>query len=271
MLKFLNDLIKKNILFKNYNRIKEIYCFFKKYLEKNYDFDKDLNYNENILISLGANLKFVKQELKKNKIDYYDKYVSWHYHVFTSLINILKNKNILEIGTNTGKFANFLSQIYPGSIITTIDLPKNDNQFLNTYNRETADKLKKFLDNRNKNLNKSNIYFYELNSNYIKEFFKNKKFDLIWIDGDHLEPQVSRDIHNSLDLINDGGIICVDDIVKKENYKDSYVSNESYITLQNLEKKFILKNYYIIKKLNRNNNNLTKYISISFKKIKKYD
>jgi hypothetical protein len=47
------------------------------------------------------------------------------------------------------------------------------------------------------------------------DFFKNhiqKKYDVIFIDGLHTAYQVTKDIYNSINNLNDGGIIIIDDI-----------------------------------------------------------
>ena len=269
MLKFLTDFLKKNISKNNYNSLKQIYRNLKTLKYYNYNVSKDLAYNEKILKDLGINLINLKSELKKYKIDYNDSTISWHYHLFLAIKEIFKKKkikNILEIGTFLGEFTNFLSKIYPNAIISTIDLKHNDKEFIQTYRRDNKKILKKFLAVRKKNLNKKNINFIELNSKLIKKYFKNKKFDLIFVDGDHLDPQVSEDIKNSLDLLKKNGIVCVDDIIIKKNYKDSGVSDEAYKTLNFFKKnQSIKKNYYIIKRISKYNKKLKKYISLSFK------
>lgn len=252
-----------------YENIRKVYRSLKEF-NIYYNKAKDLNHNETIFLELGIDLENVKSELKKFKIDYYDPTLSWHYHLFLSLKQIFKKKNkkvknILEIGTFLGEFTNFLSKVYPESVVTTIDLKQDDRQFIETYGRNDKKKLKIFLDIRNKNIKERNINFLELNSNLINERFKNIKFDLIWIDGDHFDPQVSNDIKNSLNLIDDDGIICVDDIVKDENYSDSKTSDASYKKLSILEKEIIIKNFYIVKRLTKNNLKTKKYISISTK------
>ena len=124
--------------------------------------------------------------------------------------------------------------------------------------------LMKFLKLRNKNLNRKNINFIKLNSLNIKKYFKQKKFDLIWVDGDHLNPQVSIDIINSLDLLNNDGIICTDDVIMDYKFKKSkYVSNEGFFTLKHLEDNGLIKNYYLIKRIHKNNAVRKKYVSVS--------
>ena len=269
MLKNLVWSVKKIIPYSLYENIRKIYRSLKEF-SIYYNKTKDLNHNETIFLELGINLENVKSELKKFKIDYNDSTISWHYHLFLSLKQIFKKKNkkvknILEIGTFLGEFTNFLSKVYPESIVTTIDLKQDDKKFIETYNRNDKKKLKKFLDIRNKNIMEKNINFLELNSNLINESFKNIKFDLIWIDGDHLDPQATKDIKNSLNLIDNSGIICVDDIIKNKNFIGHKTSDETYKTLSILENQKIIKNYYIIKRLTKNNLKSKKYISISFK------
>ena len=57
------------------------------------------------------------------------------------------------------------------------------------------------------------------------EFFKdhiNKKYDIIFIDGLHTAYQVSKDIYNSLNNLNDGGFIVLDDVYPhNENEQES--------------------------------------------------
>ena len=101
-----------------------------------------------------------------------------------------------------------------------------------------------------------------MDSDNIMNKFKPKFFDLIWVDGDHREPQVSTDINNSIELINKNGVICCDDIIMRD-YKDDYVSNESYLRLNQLEKDKIIKNNFFLKRCNRNNRILEKFISFS--------
>lgn len=243
--------------------------FFFTSIKKN-NSDIDIKYNKSELNKIGINLEEIFDFLKDYKIDYKDENLSWHYLLFTGLkLKFAKEKKklnkILEIGTFNGEFTNFLSEIFPETEIFSIDLEKNNNQFLNTYDRDKKDKLSIFFEIRKKNLSKKNIKFYELNSFYLQEKFKDQKFDIIWIDGNHINPQVSFDIFQSLKLVNFQGVICVDDvIIQDEFYKKKYVSNESYKTLEYLSKINIIKNFYIVKRIRKFYKKEKKYISISF-------
>jgi len=256
-----------------YKKIKKNFYYFKNYKYRKYDLSKDLKYNEDTLKKINIDVERIKNVFKKLNIDYYDQSLSWHYQIFCGLSDYFLSKeikvnNILEIGTFDGKFANFLSKIYPNSEITTIDLKQSDEKFKNSYSREDNNIRVKFLQKRTDYLNKSNINFIEMDSTLIKENFKSKKFEMIWVDGDHLDPQVSTDIINSLDLINSSSLICVDDVMI---YEDNFIkikncTNESYKTLKYLEGQNKIKNLYLLKRIIKSNAQGKKYISISIKK-----
>ena len=107
-----------------------------------------------------------------------------------------------------------------------------------------------------------------MDSTFIKEKFKTKKFEMIWVDGDHLDPQVTIDIMNSLDLVNQSCILCVDDVMIYDDgfKKIKNCTNESYKTLKSLEKNMKVDNFYILKRIIKSNIINKKYISISLRK-----
>jgi predicted O-methyltransferase YrrM len=269
MIELICKILKKLLPNFLYLKLKKIYNII---IFENYDLSKDLNYNESVFKLLKFDIEKIKSQLNLLKFQYHPTSLSWHYHLFVGLKDYFGNKkiDILEIGTFNGNFSNFISKLYDESHITTIDLDESDNQFINTYGREEKEKLDEFLKLRNKNLNRKNINFIKLNSLNIKKYFKQKKFDLIWVDGDHLNPQVTIDIINSLDLLNNDGIICIDDVIMDNKYKKGkYVSNEGFFTLKHLEDNGLIKNYYLIKRVKKikrvrkKNANLKKYVSVS--------
>tara|TARA_B100000579_G_scaffold424941_1_gene430030 strand:+ start:732 stop:1556 length:825 start_codon:yes stop_codon:yes gene_type:complete len=271
MIIFISKILKKLLPNSLYLELKKIYGKIK---YGNYDLSKDLNYNENLLKLLKFDIEKLKSQLNSLNFQYHNPRLSWHYHLFLGLKQYFGNKkiNILEIGTFDGNFSNFISKVYNESHITTIDLDESENQFINTYGREEKEKLDKFLKLRNENLNRININFIKLNSLNIKKYFNEKKFDLIWVDGEHLNPQVTIDIINSLDLLKNDGIICTDDVIMDSKFpKGKYVSNEGFFTLKHLEDNGLIKNYYLIKRIRINNLTQKKYISVStFKNNSKF-
>ncbi len=259
-------IIKKILPFKFFESIKKIYQSIYFYKARNYNLQKDLDYNENLLHTLGMDIGKIKLNLDRLGYNYFDENLSWHFHLFTGLSEVFndKNINILEIGTHNGSFTNFLSKIFSHASITTIDLDDTDEQFLHSYKRDDKKILNQFLETRNENITRENIRFIKLNSTHIKKYFKDIKFDIIWIDGDHLNPQVTIDIISSLDLINENGIICLDDVIKDQTFKrNNLVSNESYQTINHLEKNEVIKNYYLNKRIRRKNFYNKKYVSLS--------
>ena len=266
MLKNIKSILKKVLPFFIYKLIKVFYNFLKNYKSADYDLLRDLKYNENLFKKFNFDISKIKLQLKSLNFSYEDSQLSWHYHLFIGLKSYFKNNkiNILEIGTHNGSFTNFVSKVYSNCLITTIDLDENDNIFINSYNRGDKKKLNQFLELRKNNLNRDNISFVKLNSINIKKYFHNKKFDLIWVDGDHLNPQVTIDIVNSLSLLKNKGIICADDVIMDIKFrKTKYTSNEGFLTLKHFEDNKILKNYFLIKRIVKSNFFEKKYISIS--------
>lgn len=267
MFKIISEILKKllpNSWYIHLQKIHRTKISSKKY--RDYDLSEDLNYNENLFKSFNFDIKKIKLQLNSLGLQYHTPGLSWHYHLFVGLKNYFGNKkiDILEIGTHNGNFSNFISKVYDESYVTTIDLDESDKQFINTYGRNEKEKFDEYLKIRNKNLNRKNIDFIKLNSLNIKKHFNKKKFDLIWVDGDHLNPQVTIDIINSLDLLNNNGIICTDDVIMDNNSKNSdYVSSDGFFTLKHLEENGIIKNYYLIKRIRVKNAIYKKYVSVS--------
>ena len=267
MIKIISKTLKKFLPNFLYTWVKKIYETIRVYIKYgNYDFSGDLDYNENLFKLLKFDIEKIKSQLNSLNFQYYSPSLSWHYHLFVGLRDYFGNKkiNILEIGTHNGNFSNFISKVYDESYITTIDLDESDNQFIHTSGREEKEKLDEFLKLRNKNLNRKNINFIKLNSLNIKKYFNEKKFDLIWVDGDHLNPQVTIDIINSLDLLSNDGIMCTDDVIMNNKFKkNKYVSCEGFFTLKHLEDNGLTKNYYLIKRIRITNATNKKYVSVT--------
>lgn len=253
---------------------KKLFNFLKNIYRRN--FKTDYKIDSNKLIQNRQKLKFlnfdekeINKILERNNLCFLNKNLSWHYHIFAglksyALINSKNINNILEIGTHNGEFTNFISSLFPNTNIYTIDLAKSDAKFLSTYNRKDKAKFKEFITKRNKNLNERNIKFIEISSSKLINYFNEFKFDIIWIDGDHHNPQVTLDILNSINLIKKDGIICIDDVIKDKKFKkDKYVSNESFNTLDLLESNKILKNLYLNKRIRKCYYKTEKYIAVS--------
>jgi predicted O-methyltransferase YrrM len=78
--------------------------------------------------------------------------------------------------------------------------------------------------------------------------FSYDNFDLIWIDGAHGYPVVTADIVNSLNLVNENGLVVCDDVYKSINKSDEmYCSVASYETIRQLYNANLI-NYSLILK-----------------------
>lgn len=253
---------------------------------KNYDISNDLSLNEKKLDEFGFNIAAIKEILKKLDKDYFDPNLSWHYHYIAGYFHKFQteNKKILEIGTHNGDYTNFLSKLFSGSEIHSFDL-KHDK--VNTKNfdleKKEKDRIDLFFLKRKKNLEQKNIKFYETSSFYLSEYFSNESFDIIFVDGDHLNPQVTIDIFQGYKLLKDKGIMMNDDLKIKNlsnitsnsgmigrylqffKGKVEFVNSDSSNTLDYLEKMKLIKNDFLIKNVRKRSKIGKKFVGISKK------
>ena len=180
---------------------------------------------------------------------YSEKHNTYSEHlVLFSSISVANKKilNIHEIGTFNGQTALILSELFPKAKITTIDLPSDNREFVDTYDR--SESSSKFIHNRNQVIRKKeNIEFLEMNSISLTLFSNN--FDLIWIDGAHGYPTVAMDIINSVRLINKNGYILIDDIFERRVSSDKhYRSIGGYESLEAIKDAGLIDDFFIIPK-----------------------
>lgn len=251
---FLYDLLVKILLIFKYNKNWKVFF---------YNTKKDLKFNITNLNEINENSSILVQ--KQNDIFKY----KFNYAIFELLSKKYSNKNlkILEIGTFDGFFSKYLSQIFPRSQITTIDLKTTDSRFVSSYKRQDKEYLNKFLERRAGNLKNNNIKFIETDSVFLPTIFEEETFDLIWVDGDHSYPVVEKDIYNSYLLAKKGGYVVIDDISKIETKRKSSEgsSSASYSSLKKLENEKKI-NYFLINKLVRPENFFFKSYIAFFKK-----
>ena len=269
--KIFNNLVRPHkIPIKIFNRL-NYYFRYKKYNQNFFEEEQNkifeyfgLNRQEGIkkltLIKKDLNFKLRNSDMS-----------SEHEVIFSSL-SLGKNKSpndILEIGTFDGFNSLLLSNLFPNSIIDTIDLSETDEDFINFYNRK--ENISKFIQDRNIILSKNkNINFFPLNS--LKLLNYKKKYDLIWIDGAHGYPVVCIDIINSLHILKENGLILCDDVYLKLNQSNSdimYNSIATYETLNELKKQDLINFKLIYKRLSAAHNceeNTRKFVAIISKK-----
>jgi hypothetical protein len=163
--------------------------------------------------------------------------ISRHEILFSAIRNHHQVNHILEIGTYTGESTFLLSHLFPEAKILTVDLPDTDVVMIQQMQKsvvsersEIPESDKRILDYsefRSQNLSGRNIKFVQCNSFFLPNITDNK-FDLIWVDGCHLYPEISWDICNAYHYCNIGGHILFDDILGEGIYaKTDRISRES--------------------------------------------
>ena len=167
---------------------------------------------------------------------------SEHQVIFCSIAQLRskKIKKILEIGTFDGTNAFLLATLFPKAHVTTLDLNDENEIFKTSYNRDTEEKRKVFINKRNNILlKKKNISFVQKNSLSLTR--ANNTVDLIWIDGSHGYPEVSIDVSNSLRMSHKNSYVLCDDIYIDNIRNDKmYNSNAGYETIVSFSKAGII-------------------------------
>tara|TARA_B110000003_G_scaffold37911_1_gene34699 strand:- start:10725 stop:11519 length:795 start_codon:yes stop_codon:yes gene_type:complete len=245
-----------------------------KYKTFNYNYELILKTENSKMLSLGLDankavdkLNSVLESLNLKKYDANNDSVHWKLFSALSISNKNDNLEILEIGTYTGNFTKILSNLFPKANITTVDLPYDDPILRNSYDRKNSDAFSKYVKIQKENIKSNNISLISTNTLFLLDSLKDqKKFDIIWIDGGHLYPEIAWDICQSFYLLKKGGYMLCDDIIKSsKDYKTDYVSSEAFRVLNYLDERHDSKNNYFLKRLDsyRLSNIYTKkYVSL---------
>lgn len=267
MKKSIYNILISNLRIIKYNFQKIFYCFI-----KNYSVSHKIQ--EKIFESCGLNRESGLIRLQNIFFQTlnrpYDESVGMYseHLVLLSAISLQKKnfENILEIGTYDGQTSFILSKLFQNSAITTIDLPNTSTIFQNTYKRNITSL--KFIQDRNKILQQSsNISLIEINS--IELALTEKKYDLIWIDGDHGYPTIAMDIINCFRLASKGAYILIDDVTINAKKNNIYVSDGAYESCKALKDANLIDNFVLFNKRLGKNYNFPfskKYISFLIKK-----
>lgn len=196
---------------------------------------------------------------------------SQHWIAFAALVD-RRPRRILEIGTYTAHTTAFLSGIFPGAEITTIDLPDNSPTFCSSYFRESNEARAGFIQQRNLTLSQlPNVRFLQINSALLPAM-RLDKFDIIWMDGGHDYPDVAWDMCNCLHLLSPGGILLCDDIYTQDKIPE-YATRDAFHVIEMMAKENIISFKLIEKRLHQyylENKIFRKYIAVVYSKIKKY-
>jgi predicted O-methyltransferase YrrM len=133
---------------------------------------------------------------------------SIHRLAFAALsVNGFSPRNILELGTDNGDTALYLSELFPEGKIFTVELPDDDPIYLKWHPEgATAHRCGVV-----KRLARPNITSLIMNTAYLLE--ENlPDFDLIWLDAGHYFPEVAWDHFFCLHKLAPGGWLFTDDI-----------------------------------------------------------
>ncbi len=135
--------------------------------------------------------------------------------------NFKKEKpSILEIGVFKGELSSRIFNHYKPESLVLVDpwIAEKNEIYKDSWYANLDDNSQNIQNEYYENLKKR--FDFEIKNNFVKilrmksdEFFKHNKdkFDLIYIDGNHLYEFVMRDISNSLNFLNTEGLIILDD------------------------------------------------------------
>lgn len=131
--------------------------------------------------------------------------------------HIPKKSRILEIGTLAGDYAEVLiKEVKPASIDLVDVFEANDWPDCNRFDKRGHFD---FVKNRFKDV--KNITYHKGYSDKIMPNL-NKKFDYIYIDANHDYKHCKNDLMNSLELLEDGGIIGFNDYIVDQDHGIDY-------------------------------------------------
>lgn len=177
---------------------------------------------------------------------------SVHWLVFAALSlspQATSINRILEIGTFRGKTAALLKVLFPHAHVTTLDLPTSDPIMQQTYRRDTPEQLAEYRATRDARVNHEGIDFVEANSFFLPGRLPGP-FDLIWMDGGHLYPEVAWDFCNAWHACRSDGILMCDDIIPDPRGRDAYASDESYKVISYVAVRTGISPVYLLKRRN---------------------
>jgi hypothetical protein len=157
-----------------------------------------------IFIEFQPEFENQKNFFKNYKFDY-DDWFSSNFKVWKYYLTPLKEIKYLEIGSFEGRSAVFIGELDNVKEITCVDTFEGSDEH-NDINFDLVFK------NCSQNLKKLKIQN-NLIKNTSHNFFKNnnKRFNVIYIDGSHFYDDVKKDFINSLNCLEENGILICDD------------------------------------------------------------
>jgi hypothetical protein len=144
----------------------------------------------------------------KNKYQFnYDDWFSNNMNIWKNYLAPLKEIKYLEIGSFEGRSAVFVGELNNVEEVTCVDTFEGSDE-LNNIN---FDLVYKNCSENLKKLNKAYNLIKDTSHNFFQK--NNKKFNVIYIDGSHLYDDLKKDFINSMNCLDDGGILICDDFL----------------------------------------------------------
>ncbi len=205
-------------------------------------------------VDLGRNkLDQILTEMSSNRFDHVTGTDSVHWLLFSCLSLTewgSRVREILEIGTYRGKTTAILSKLFPEANIVTCDLPEDDPILRSTYRREDASAFREYQQVRDSRVNVSGVRFVEQNSFFLPSAAPGP-YDLIWMDGGHLYPEVAWDMGNAWHMCKPGGLIMCDDVFTHPKGGDGIYGNlDAHSVIEYLRKRVDAEISYFLKREN---------------------
>ena len=144
----------------------------------------------------------------KNKYQlYYDDWFSGNINIWKNYLIPLKEIKYLEIGSFEGRSAVFVGELNNVKEMTCVDTFEGSDE----HNNINFDLVYKNCSENLEKLNKPYNLIKDTSHNFFQK--NNKKFNVIYIDGSHFYDDVKKDFINSMNYLDDGGILICDDFL----------------------------------------------------------
>jgi predicted O-methyltransferase YrrM len=216
----------------------------------------DVDNQNSKFLSMGLNRELALEKINEICIrkfgrEYDEQNGMWSEHlILMTALSLSKNdvRSILEIGTFIGETTALLEELFPDARIETVDLAQHEIVEQGIF-RYAANSIE-----QGRHIYKSDrINFRVMNS--LRLIDESDKFDLIWVDGNHVSPFSIVDISNSIRLLSPDGIAFCDDVYIKANKLDKFSDTSSFDTLCAFEKAGIIKFTLVKKRVSKRFNN----------------
>ena len=144
----------------------------------------------------------------KNKYQFnYDDWFSHNINIWKNYLIPLREIKYLEVGSFEGRSAVFVGEMNNVKEVTCVDTFEGSDE----HNNINFDLVYKNCTENLKKLSTSYNLIKDTSHNFFKK--NNKKFNVIYIDGSHFYGDVKKDFINSMNCLDDRGILICDDFL----------------------------------------------------------